>query len=61
MTEDEFIMSLVSMVWSLAQTVEDLDACGARNRDALQSHPQTLPANRVSFAAARAELMNRSA
>jgi hypothetical protein len=59
LTEDDFMKALTTMVWSLARTVDDLIDCGFENRAALQSHPQTLSANRDSFAARRAEL-NRS-
>lgn len=56
MSEEAFVTALVSLCIGLARTPDDLKAWGAANAAALQSHPETLPANRAAFAARMAEL-----
>lgn len=56
MSEEAFVTALASLCIGLARSADDLRDWGEANAAALQSHPETLPANRAAFAARMAEL-----
>ncbi|MBI1682341.1 hypothetical protein [Caulobacter hibisci] len=55
------MQALVSLCVGLARSTDDLTAWGKANAAALQSHPETLPANRAAYAARMAELQQGAA